>query len=157
MQGALGVPGVEGTFGDTCEGVLAELRGHGDLLTDLVASFVTDPLVEWSFVREDSAASKVSLQPLESCCAGCVQPMQQLGSSSGCWGDSGLAVAQAACKHHEWHAVSLCMMREVNMCTFAVDFGSLGTAHFHTHSSVARIARRLTTEAFEIATAGSSL
>ena len=59
-QGALGVTGVEGSFRASCEQVLGELRGNAQLLTDLVASFVTDPLVEWSFVRDDSAASKVS-------------------------------------------------------------------------------------------------
>ena len=58
-QDALGVPGVDGAFRLASERVLAELRGNGEMLTDLVASFVTDPLVEWSFVRDDSAASKV--------------------------------------------------------------------------------------------------
>lgn len=60
MQGALGVPGVHGSFKSAAAKVLAELRGNAELLSDLVASFVTDPLVEWSFVRDDSAASKVS-------------------------------------------------------------------------------------------------
>ena len=51
--------GGEGSFRESCEKVLGELQGNAQLLTDLVAAFVTDPLVEWSFVRDDSAASKV--------------------------------------------------------------------------------------------------
>lgn len=59
VQGALGVTGTAGTFSGSCEKVLRELRGNVPLLTDLVAAFVTDPLVEWSFVKDDHAASKV--------------------------------------------------------------------------------------------------
>lgn len=54
------MPGLEGSFRTACEQVLGELRRNAELLTDLVAAFVTDPLVEWSFVRDDSAASKAS-------------------------------------------------------------------------------------------------
>lgn len=59
MQGGLGLLGLEGTFKGSCRQVLGLLQSHASMLTQVATALVSDPTVEWTFLKGDNALRKV--------------------------------------------------------------------------------------------------
>ena len=59
MQGGLGLLGLEGCFKGSCRQVLGLLRSSAPMLTQIAQALVTDPTVEWTFLKGDNTLRKV--------------------------------------------------------------------------------------------------
>ena len=59
VQGGLGLLGLEGAFKGSCRQVLGLLRSSAPMLTEIAQALVTDPTVEWTFLKGDNTLRKV--------------------------------------------------------------------------------------------------